>query len=53
MRFKDLFIKGSHEICQQVPEPTMLTVILVSILSLLIFWFVIYYIPIKCYRDPY
>ena len=52
MGFKDLFIKGSHEICQQVPEPTMFTFILSSIFVLLIFWFAIYYIPIKCYRDP-
>ena len=52
MGFKDLFIKGSYELCQQVPEPTMFIVILGSILVLFIFWFVIYYILVKCHGDP-
>ena len=45
MSFKDLFIKGSHEICQQVPEPTTLFSILAGVIVLLIFGFIFYLIP--------
>ncbi len=56
MIFKDLFIIGTREICNKVPEFTLFGKIFLFSLGgigiIAIFWFIFYYIPHHYRSDP-